>query len=126
MKELTIIVYARHFVRDDWNRDIDADAIASLARELDAELTPFGWRISCQADDGFKVDVKGYGDLLNAVRLRVGDGGSPCLGHVIGASAACDPLADIRRGVNRLIFAPETIEPEGSDKRICHNCGCGC
>ena len=49
-----------------------------------------------------------------------------CLGHVIGASPNRDLLEDIRRGVNRVAFAPETVEPEGSSKIVCHNCGCGC
>jgi hypothetical protein len=33
---------------------------------------------------------------------------------------------DLRRGVSRVAFAPEMIEPEGSNKVVCHNCGCGC
>jgi len=126
VKELTIVVYARRFQRADWHQDLDVESVRALAQALDRELVAFGWQVRCLVDDSVSIEVKGYKDLLNAVRLRVSDGGNPCLGHVIGASAACDPLADIRRGVNRLIFAPETIEPEGSDKRVCHNCGCGC
>lgn len=126
MKKLTIAVYARHFLRADWRQDINEEAIAVLAAELDAELGAFGWQVEYRLEPDIQVDVRGYADLLNAVRLRVGGAGNPCLGHVIGASTACDPLADIRRGVNRLIFAPETIEPDGPDKRVCHNCGCGC
>jgi hypothetical protein len=74
------------------------------------------------------LEVKGYNDLLNTVRLRSPqDGiGNLCLGHIIGASPNRDLLEDIRRGVNRVAFAPETIEPEGSNKIVCHNCGCGC
>ena len=69
-----------------------------------------------------------YGDLLTTVRLRSPRDhiGNLCLGHVIGQSANCDLFEDIRRGVSRIAFAPETIEPEGSNKVVCHNCGCGC
>jgi len=126
MQTLTIAVYARRFLRADWRQDIDVMAIAALATELDRELAPFGWHVEFRSEPDVCVEVKGYGDLLNAVRLRVADAGNPCLGHVIGVSAARDPLADIRRGVNRLVFAPETIEPDAADKRVCHNCGCGC
>ena len=38
----------------------------------------------------------------------------------------CDLFEDIRRGVSRVAFAPEMIEPEGENKAVCHNCGCGC
>jgi len=126
MQTLTIVVYARDFLRSEWHQDIDEAAIAALAEELDGELSPFGWRVEFCSEPDVRIGVKGYGDLLNAVRLRIAGAGNPCLGHVIGASAACEPLADIRRGVNRLIFAPETIEPDAADKRVCHNCGCGC
>ena len=37
-----------------------------------------------------------------------------------------DILEDLKRGINRVAFAPETVEPSGSDKVVCHNCGCGC
>ncbi len=126
MNKLTIAVYGRQFLRDDWRQDIDEQAIAALAVDLGSELAAFGWQVEYRSEPDVQVAVKGYGDLLNAVRLRVAGAGNPCLGHVIGASSACDPLADIRRGVNRLVFAPETIEPDGPDKRVCHNCGCGC
>ena len=75
-----------------------------------------------------RIEARGYGDLLNAVRIRSSKPGlgNLCLGHVIGCSAHLDLLEDIRRGVRRIAFAPETIEPDGSDKVVCHNCGCGC
>jgi hypothetical protein len=65
---------------------------------------------------------------MNTVRLRSPKDhiGNLCLGHVIGQSANCDLAEDIRRAVSRIAFAPEMIEPEGSNKIVCHNCGCGC
>jgi hypothetical protein len=127
-KSITIVVYQRNFLRPDWRHDLDVAAIKSLAEELNQELKPFCWQVGFCLDNERSVDVRGYGDLLNAVRLRTTGSAhsNPCLGHVIGASTSCDPLADIKRGINRIIFAPETIEPESAYKKICHNCGCGC
>ena len=79
-------------------------------------------------EEDVSVEIKGYGDLLNSIRLRSTEPGvgNPCLGHIIGESVDCDLLADIRRGVSRLAFAPDTIEPDAAHKKVCHNCGCGC
>jgi hypothetical protein len=33
---------------------------------------------------------------------------------------------DIRRAVSRVAFAPETVPPEDHNRKVCHNCGCGC
>ena len=126
-KEITIILYRRNFT-SAWRYSICNEELATLASELDAEFSRAGVcvRFSGEADTG--VDVRGYGDLLNAVRLRSSAPGSgtPCLGHIIGASTDCDLLADIRKGVSRLAFAPETIQPEEAHRKVCHNCGCGC
>ena len=127
-KSISIVVYNRNFLRPDWRQDLDVVAIERLAVELNIEFRQFGWQVCFLRDSAHSVDVKGYGDLLNAVRLRAtgSSHSNPCLGHVIGASASCDPLIDIKRGINRLVFAPETIEPESAYKKVCHNCGCGC
>jgi hypothetical protein len=127
-KSITIVVYQRNFLRADWRQDLDLDAIERLAGELNEEFRQFDWQIRFLLDLEQSVDVRGYHDLLNAVRLRATGSalGNPCLGHIIGASADCDPLADIKRGINRIVFAPETIEPESAYKTVCHNCGCGC
>lgn len=127
-KEITVAFYARRFPRADWCQDLDPKAVAAFFESFAVELAPLGIVLRYVEDDAFTLDINGYGDLLNAVRLRAPqDGfGNLCLGHVIGASPRCDLLEDIRRGVNRIAFAPETVEPEGSDKVVCHNCGCGC
>ncbi len=127
-KSITIVVYNRNFLRSDWRQDLDVVAIQRLAEQLNNEFSQFDWKVCFSIDDSQSVDVRGYGDLLNAVRLRAtgSSHSNPCLGHVIGASTSCDPLADIKRGINRIVFAPETIEPESAYKKVCHNCGCGC
>ena len=95
---------------------------------LAEELAPFGITLHHARDKEMVLEIKGYGDLLNTVRIRSPRDaiGNLCLGHIIGSSPKCDLLADIRRGVNRVAFSPETIEPEGNNKIVCHNCGCGC
>jgi hypothetical protein len=127
-KEITVAFYLHRFPRDDWRYDLDESVLGHFFEELNSEFSRFGIHIGYRRDDAITLDVKGYGDLLNSVRIR-----SPqdnianlCLGHIIGTSPNCDLFEDIRRGVNRVAFAPETVEPEGSSKIVCHNCGCGC
>lgn len=126
----TISVVLNHvsFPRSDWHYPLDVQLVEGAARQLDLELQPFGISVEFLHEPGRHIEARGYGDLLNAVRIRSTRSGlgNLCLGHIIGCSADLDLLDDIRRGVKRIAFAPETIEPDGSDKRVCHNCGCGC
>lgn len=127
-KEISVVFYRPEFVRDDWRYTIDTAAVAAFLDELDAELAPLGVTLRYWNEHDVSLPVKGYADLLNTVRIR-----SPkdalanvCLGHIVGQSANADLVEDIRRGVSRVAFAPEMIEPQGSHKVVCHNCGCGC
>ena len=125
---LTVVFYSRRNPRSDWRLDFDEEALAVFFDRIVEEFAPLGIRVEYLKDESLSFDIKGYGDLLNSIRIRsLSDGiGNLCLGHIIGASPNLDPLEDIRRGLSRVAFAPETIEPEGSDKIVCHNCGCGC
>ena len=127
-KEITLVYYGYRLTDSDWAPSFDQQAIEAFVKSLQDEYKSAGITIRYIEEPDNSVEVKGYGDLLNTVRLR-----SPkdhisnlCLGHVIGQSANCDLFEDIRRGVSRVAFAPEMIEPEGSHKIVCHNCGCGC
>ncbi|MFA5515934.1 MAG: hypothetical protein WDA20_06560 [Desulfuromonadales bacterium] len=127
-KEITVVLYRRSFPRADWRYEIDVPQLTDFFDRLIEELSPLGIDLQWLEDNERMLEVEGYGDLLNCVRIR-----SPqdhianlCLGHIIGASANRDLLEDIRRGVNRVAFAPEMVEPEEDNKRVCHNCGCGC
>ena len=99
-----------------------------FVNKISRDYNKYGISITCVEEPENVFEVGGYADLLNTVRLRTNDGtlGNPCLGHVIGQSQNCNLLEDIQRGISRVAFAPETIEPDGSSKRVCHNCGCGC
>lgn len=127
-KEIRVSFYRRAFIRNDWSYRVDEAALENFFAGLASELAPFGITLLHDQDQAVTIEVKGYGDLLNAVRIRSPQDGfsNLCLGHVIGASPNRNLLEDIRRGVNRIAFAPETVEPEGSSKIVCHNCGCGC
>lgn len=127
-KEITVAFYGRSFPRQDWKVDLDMVAIDTFLSQAEKEMASFGIQLRQSVEEDVVIEIKGYGDLLNAVRIRSPkDGiGNLCLGHVIGASAHCDLVEDIRRGINKVAFAPETIEPEDHNKKVCHNCGCGC
>lgn len=127
-KEITVVFYGRRHSRSDWSFELDERALDKMLNGLAEELASFGMVLRREANAGMIIEVRGYSDLLNTVRLRSPKDsiGNLCLGHIIGISPNRDLLEDIRRGVNRVAFAPETIEPEGSNKIVCHNCGCGC
>lgn len=127
-KEITIAIYGRSYPRDDWRYEIDRPQLECFVADLASEYAPFGIYLGCRWEEETTLEVRGYADLLNTVRLRCPQEGfaNLCLGHVIGVSQNRDLHEDIRRGVSRIAFAPEMVEPEGESKRVCHNCGCGC
>ena len=127
-KEITVVFYGFRLTRQDWKPEVDLDGLAGFLADLNRKFAPLGVAVQFAREPETVLDVQGYGDLLNTVRLRSPKDqiGNLCLGHVIGQSANCDLFEDVGRGVSRIAFAPETIEPEGSHKVVCHNCGCGC
>jgi hypothetical protein len=127
-KEITVVRYSYRLVNREWAPAIDMDGLGAFVVKLDNDLNRLGITVSYLSEPDMVLEVRGYADLLNTIRLR-----SPqdhianlCLGHIIGQSENCNLFEDIRRGVTRIAFAPEMIEPEGSNKVVCHNCGCGC
>ncbi|SHJ57907.1 hypothetical protein SAMN02745165_02705 [Malonomonas rubra DSM 5091] len=129
MKPLDVVFFKRIPV-DSWRYEKYPDVTAALAPMLaamKAELEKFDIELRC-VDEEFTSVIKGYGELLNSMRISFPSAGvgSYCLGHIISASQNLDIVEDLKRGINRVAFAPETVEPSGSDKVVCHNCGCGC
>ena len=127
-KEITVVLYGYNLTNKEWSLDINTADLDAFVDTLNKDLNSTGITISYLKEPDTVLEVGGYGDLLNIIRLR-----SPkdhisnlCLGHIIGQSENCDFFEDIRRGVSRVAFAPEMIEPEGENKIVCHNCGCGC
>jgi hypothetical protein len=127
-KEISVVLYGYRLTSRGWSPDFKAEALDEFIQGLHEELKSFGITVICVDESENILEVNGYADLLNTVRLRSPQDhiGNLCLGHIIGQSANCDLFEDIRRGVSRVAFAPEMIEPEGSHKVVCHNCGCGC
>lgn len=127
-KEITVVLYGYQLTNPEWSPDANIAMLGEFINSLHDDLNSLGITVSYVEELDNVLEVSGYGDLLNIIRLRSPKDniGNLCLGHVIGQSANCDFLDDIRRGVSRIAFAPEMIEPEGSNKVVCHNCGCGC
>ncbi len=127
-KEISVVLYGYRLTSRSWTPGFKAEALGEFIHTLHEDLKPLGITVTCINEPENILEVKGYADLLNIVRLRSPQDhiGNLCLGHIIGQSANCDLFEDIRRGVSRVAFAPEMIEPEGSHKVVCHNCGCGC
>jgi len=126
-KPLAVIFFRRNWCRDDWDYRFPAEELEPFFANLRQDLEKYDIQLQVQQAE-HEITIRGYTDLLNSVRLHFPSAGlgQLCLGHVIGKSANLNLLEDLRRGINRIAFAPETIEPEGSDKVVCHNCGCGC
>lgn len=126
-KKMVVTFYRQKHVRTDWRVDLDSSVFELFFIELADDLAKFGIEITKQNDDTV-IDVHSYTDVLNSVRISSPSDGfsSMCIGHIIGKSPHLDIFEDIRRGVNRMAFAPETIAPESHNRQVCHNCGCGC
>jgi hypothetical protein len=127
-KRLVLTVYGQNHLRSDWQVDLSGPPFQAFCQSLAAELQRFGIDFSATYNPEFTIDIKSYADLLNVVRISSPADGlaNRCVGHVIGKSEHLDLLEDIRRAVNRVAFAPETIPPDEHNRRVCHNCGCGC
>lgn len=129
-KVLEVVFFARSWAADDWRYDryenLDS-SLADMLAKMKAELAGFSIELRV-VEEELKSEIKGYGDLLNSMRISFSSAGvaSYCLGHIICQSKNLDIVEDLQRGINRVAFAPETVEPAGSDKVVCHNCGCGC
>ena len=127
-KPVILTIYNQNLLRRDWFFDFESEAFSSFLEQISLEMSGYGVDFSWRRNPDFIVDVKSYADLLNSVRLSSPQDGvtSRCVGHIIGKSQNLDLIEDLRRAVNRVAFAPETIPPDDENRKVCHNCGCGC
>jgi len=127
-KKMVVTFYGQIHARPDWRVDISSYVFDLFFIELADDLAKFGIELERMTNDDTVIDINGYTDVLNAVRISSpsDDIATICLGHIIGKSPHRDLLEDLKRGVNRIAFAPETIPPEDHNRQVCHNCGCGC
>ncbi len=126
-KKMVVTFYRQNHVRPDWRVDLDSSVFELFFIELADDLARFGIELTRRKDDTV-IDIQSYTDVLNSVRISSPSDGfsSICIGHIIGKSPHLDIFEDIKRGVNRMAFAPETIEPDSHNRKVCHNCGCCC
>ncbi len=127
-KKMLITIYAQNHLRQDWRVDLSGDEFQRFIAGLEKELLGFDIRLDSSRNDDICIDVNSYADLLNAVRVSSPADGfaNKCVGHIIGKSQNLNLYEDIRRAVNRVAFAPETVPPDDHNRKVCHNCGCGC
>jgi len=128
VKKMTITFFRQNHLRPNWPCDLSGSQFEFFFIELADDLSKFGIELRKVVDNDTVIDINSYGDLLNAVRITSPTDGFAgiCVGHVIGMSPHLDLMEDIKRAVNRMAFAPETIAPESQNRQVCHNCGCGC
>ena len=127
-KAMRLTCYEQKHCRPEWEKALSGISFDLFFAELAQELARFGITLEQAQDTSRVIEVKSYADLLNAVRIASPSDGisNVCVGHVIGQSPHLDPQEDIRRAVNRIAFAPETVPPDDENRKVCHNCGCGC
>lgn len=127
-KQLIVTFYGQNHVRPDWRVDVTGSQFDLFFIELQDDLARFGISLSREDNNDIVIAVNSYADLLNSVRISSPADGvaNRCVGHIIGISPHLDLMEDIKRAVNRIAFAPETIPPEDHNRKVCHNCGCGC
>jgi hypothetical protein len=127
-KKMVLNLYRQNHVRPNWRIDLGGCEYRLFFVELADILGKFGIDLEIASNDEVTIDINSYADMLNAIRISSPSDGfaNICIGHVIGKSPNLDLMEDIKSGVNRVAFAPETIPPEDHNRRVCHNCGCGC
>lgn len=127
-KKIIISVCPQNHLRDNWKVDLEGEVFTAFVHDLSGELAGFGVELEQNNSCALTVNVNSYADLLNAVRITstADSFSNKCIGHIIGQSQNLNLFEDIRRAVNRVAFAPETIPPDDHNRKVCHNCGCGC
>lgn len=127
-RSIEIIFYRQNHLRSDWMVDVNSLQMELFLAELADDLARFEIAVKRIDNDAYTIDVNSYSDVLNSVRISSPVDGftNVCVGHVIGKSPNLDIFEDIKRAVNRVAFAPDTIPPDDHNRKVCHNCGCGC
>lgn len=127
-KDIVITFYRQDHQRPDWQVDTASARFQMFLIELTDDLQRFGIELRHARNDEMVIAVNSYTDVLNAVRISSPSDniGNICIGHIIDKSPNLDLMEDLKRAVNRVAFAPETIAPEAHNRKVCHNCGCGC
>jgi len=125
---MVLTFYGQNHQRPDWHVDITGQEFQCFLADLVLEMARFAIDLRVAQNEGFTIDINSYADLLNAVRISspADNLTSVCIGHVIGKSERLNLREDIKKAVTRIAFAPEMVPPDEHNRRVCHNCGCGC
>ncbi len=127
-KKIMISICRQNHIRDNWKVDLEGESFKGFVTRLAEELSSFAVELESSYNADITVNVNSYADLLNAVRITSNADGfiNKCIGHIIGQSQNLNLFEDLKRAVNRVAFAPETVQPDESNRKVCHNCGSGC
>jgi hypothetical protein len=90
-KEITVVRYGYKLTNADWAPDLDVETVSGFVAGLSEGLNSLDITVNYLVDLDVELEVSGYGDLLNIIRLRSPKDhiGNLCLGHIIGQSANC-------------------------------------
>ncbi len=118
----------QELIRGEWFVDFDSAEFNSFMSSLAEKMRKIGIILDIRRNSESIIKISSYSDMLNSIKISFFDGGhsSHCIGHIIGKSEHLDIFEDIEAAIRRIAFAPETVEPSGEFRKVCHNCGCGC
>ena len=68
-KEITVVLYGCHLTNNEWSPDVDFGAIDGFVEKLSTDLSTLGITVSYREELDTLLEVKGYGDMLNLIRL---------------------------------------------------------
>ena len=128
LKPITMLILNQKHIRKDWFFDFDGETFQRFFDEMAKDMKKHGILLKKAHNRDIEIKINSYSDLLNVIKLSSPEGGhsNQCIGHINGKSENLDIMEDIRKAVNRIAFAPETIAPDSEFRQVCHNCGCGC
>jgi len=127
-KNIVLTLYNRNYIRTDWNKNFINEDFDLKIKTMSDELLKYNIKLELKRNNEITIDINSYADLLNSIKISSPDDGfmNKCIAHIIGQSQNLNLYEDIIRAVKRVAFAPETIMPDDENRKVCHNCGCGC
>ena len=73
-KEITVVLYGYNLTNHEWSPDLNLEDLDAFVATLHQDFNSLGITVSYLNDSEKVLEVNGYGDLLNIVRLRAIDG----------------------------------------------------
>ena len=69
-KEITVVLYGYNLTNSEWSPDLNPERLDVFVNKLHQDLNTLGITVTYQEDLATVLEVGGYGDLLNTIRLR--------------------------------------------------------